>query len=153
MRKQIVNQNTNRVRPPTEPTDPNLVIVGDKGGQTGISDAAPAHHLPIAAPAKPTGLLLLYHTLDRPHHPRLITPRNSAGMNTDCDRSPPYGSGPNGTPSPWPANLGLVVEVVGPVLHELAAPVEEVASLVGGFDAVAVDVGEGEFADFSGCVG
>lgn len=46
-----------------------------------------------------------------------------------------------------------VVEVVGPFVHELAAPVEEVASLVGGFDPVAVDMREGEFADFSGCVG
>ncbi|MDE0440365.1 MAG: hypothetical protein OXJ36_18580 [bacterium] len=45
------------------------------------------------------------------------------------------------------------MEVVGPILHELAAAVEEVASLVGGFDSVAVDMREGEFADLSACVG
>ena len=46
-----------------------------------------------------------------------------------------------------------VMQVVGPLLHEFAAPVEEVASLVGGFDSVVVDVGQCEFADLAGCVG
>ena len=37
-------------------------------------------------------------------------------------------------------------EVAGPLLHERATALEQVAAAVGGLDAVAVDVGEGELA-------
>ena len=38
-------------------------------------------------------------------------------------------------------------EIVGPLLHERAAALEEIAAAVGGLDAVAVDVRQGELAD------
>ena len=40
-------------------------------------------------------------------------------------------------------------EVVGPLLHERPAALEQVATAVGGLDAVAVDMGERELADLA----
>ena len=43
-------------------------------------------------------------------------------------------------------------EVVGPLLHERSAAVEQVAAAVGGLGAVVVYVGERELADLAGCL-
>ena len=40
-------------------------------------------------------------------------------------------------------------DVVGPVHHELAAALEQIGAAVGGLHPVAVDVGEGQFADLA----
>ena len=44
-------------------------------------------------------------------------------------------------------------EIVGPRLHERPAALEQVAAAVGGLDAVAVDMRQGEFADVAGRLG
>ena len=43
----------------------------------------------------------------------------------------------------------VVSQVVGPVLHELSAALEEIAPPVDSLHAVAVDVRQGEFTDLS----
>ena len=58
-----------------------------------------------------------------------------------------------GSAETQPRRSGGGGDVVGPLLHEAAAAVEEVGAHVGGLDAVAVDVRQGEFADVARRVG